>query len=347
MSIRVTALGKSFAGHKALQDISFHVPENAFFCVVGPSGCGKSTLLRLIAGLEAPDVGEIALGGAIVAGPGVFVPPEVRQTGVVFQSYALWPHLSVARNVAFPYEAKGLSRARALERARLHLQTVALASLAERRPEALSGGQRQRVALARCLAGEARTILMDEPLANLDPHLRATMEAELRAFHDRSGATTLYITHDQREAMALADIMAVMEAGRLLQVGSPQEIYERPACARVAQFIGRGTLLPARMIQGRAQLLGQQVVVAGAAQKEGAQTLFVRPNHIELADQGWPATLESLQYRGGFWEGTVQGAGAEVPVMIDLAHPVPLGTRLHLRFTGGWVLPEHRRSVGA
>ncbi len=338
MSITLDSVTKAFGGRAAVNGVSFEVPDKALFAVVGPSGCGKSTLLRLIAGLESPDQGRIALDGQEVAAPGLFVPPEERQVGVVFQSYALWPHLSVAGNVAFPYQAQGMSRQEAEARAAEHLKTVSLEAMADRRPEALSGGQRQRVALARCLAGASRTILMDEPLANLDPHLRGTMETELRAFHDRSGVTTLYITHDQREAMALADVMAVMEAGEIQQFGTPQEIYERPRNRMVARFIGRGALLAAQVAQGAARIGGQRIAVPGAP--DGPGTLLVRPSDIAVAAGGQPARIASVHYRGGIWEAVARCADLDAEVMLDLGRPVRVGETLEITFTGGWVLPD-------
>lgn len=336
MGIVVEALRKSFGQHRALDDISFDVSDNAFFCVVGPSGCGKSTLLRAIAGLESPDHGRIALNGRTVFDGAIDVPPEARQVGVVFQSYALWPHLSVARNVAFPYEAKGTDRSEALRLARDHLETVALSDYADRRPDALSGGQRQRVALARCLAGDTRTVLMDEPLANLDPHLRHAMEGELRAFHERSGVTTLFITHDQREAMALADVMAVMDSGRFLQFGTPQDIYERPASQTVARFIGRGALLRADVIGPEARIFGQTVPVEGA----GGQTVFVRPRQVVPDPEGARLTIRSVHYRGGHWEAVASDPKTHVDLMLDLPHPAQVGDEIRVRLTGGWILPD-------
>lgn len=335
MGIAVESLRKSFAQTAALDGVSFDVPENAFFCVVGPSGCGKSTLLRAIAGLESPDDGRILLDGKPVFDRETDLPPEERRVGVVFQSYALWPHLSVSRNVSFPYEAKGTPRAEALRLASAHLETVALSDYADRRPDALSGGQRQRVALARCLAGDTRTILMDEPLANLDPHLRHTMEAELRAFHDRSGVTTLFITHDQREAMALADIMAVMEDGRFLQLGTPEDIYERPVSPAVARFIGRGTLVPAEVSGREARILGQTVSVDGS----GGHIVFVRPRHVVPDPDGARVTIQAISYRGGHWEAVAAHAETSVEIMLDLPNPARVGDEIGVRFVGGWVLP--------
>lgn len=336
MSIQVENLSKAFGAHTAVNEVSFDVPTNALFCIVGPSGCGKSTLLRLIAGLEVPDNGTIRLNGDEVAGQGISIPPEDRRVGVVFQSYALWPHMTVAQNVSFPYETQGIARSEAMHKAQDHLKTVALEGYAERRPEALSGGQRQRVALARCLAGNAQTILMDEPLANLDPHLRETMETELRAFHDNSGVTTLFITHDQREAMALADVMAVMDAGKILQIGPPQDIYASPANTTVARFIGRGTLIDADVRNTMAEFCGQKVAVTGEG--EGQRTLLVRPEQISIGSAGWPCEVTALHYRGTGWEGVVRGKGLDA-VTINLSQRAQIGERLYLRFHGGWILP--------
>ncbi len=338
MSIVVDALVKTFDGQPAVNDVSFRVPSNKFFCIVGPSGCGKSTLLRLIAGLESPDRGIIALNDVPVVAPGVFVPPEERHVGVVFQSYALWPHLTVASNVAFPYEARGIARSKALRFAGEHLKTVSLDSLSNRRPEALSGGQRQRVALARCLAADAHTILMDEPLANLDPHLRGAMETELREFHDQSGVTTFYITHDQREAMALADVMAVMDEGQILQIGTPQEIYDRPQNAAVARFIGRGVLIRGFVTAGRARICDQEIPVNGVA--DGEHTVFVRPQNIVVGDTGWPVNVSTVHYRGGIWEVAAHGRGVDKAILLDLPRPVQTGEILFLEFRGGWIVPD-------
>lgn len=340
MSISVQNLTKRFDAVAAVQDVSFEVPQNSFFVIVGASGCGKSTLLRLIAGLEELTEGSIALQGNKVAGPDLFLPPEQRSVGVVFQSYALWPHLTVEGNVAFPYEAQGLRRADAKAKAADHIRTVSLEPLKDRKPAALSGGQRQRVALARCLAGEAQTILMDEPLANLDPHLRHEMEAELKAFHKRAGVTTLYITHDQREAMALADVMAVMDGGRFLQFGRPEDIYDRPQCETVATFIGRGAVVEG-IVQGGAVHVGGQMApgIAGAVPPSGPVKILVRPNQVCVAPDGLPACLTSVLYRGGVWEVSATVEGLAEPIVLDLNHPAREGDRLSLKLTGGWVLP--------
>ncbi len=341
MAISLIDIRKSFAGQPAVAGVTAEIEAGEFFVVLGPSGCGKSTLLRLIAGLERPDGGEIRLDARTVSRPGLHVPPEDRDVGVVFQSYALWPHMDVLGNVAFPIESAGRSRGEARSEAGGHLRTVALSDFATRRPAELSGGQRQRVALARCLAGGARTILMDEPLANLDPHLRASMEEEIAAFHARAGATTIYITHDQREAMALATRVAVMGAGRFRQVATPEDLHDRPATAEVARFIGRAALLPARFAgAGRARVAGYDIPVRapdGAA--PGGVTLVVRPGDVALGQGPLRARLDRVFYRGGVWEGLAEVDGLPEPLPVSSSRRLTSGETLDLALTGGWVLP--------
>lgn len=347
MAVTLSGVLKRFGGRAAVDGVDLDIPAGAFFVVLGPSGCGKSTLLRLIAGLETLDAGEIALGGRTVAGAGRHAPPEDRGVAVVFQSYALWPHMTVARNVAFPVEAAGAGRREAERAAAAHLRTVALEAYAERRPAELSGGQRQRVALARCLASRARTVLMDEPLANLDPHLRAGMEAELAAFHARAGATTLYITHDQREAMALGTHLAVMREGRFEQVAAPETVYARPATEAAARFVGRAAVLPATVAAaagGRAQaFVGEMEVEAAApaAVRPGAARLVLRPEDAALGDGpgATPARLVSASYRGGVWEGLAAVEGWAEPVPLLSRARLTAGEEVPLRLRGGWVLP--------
>ncbi len=348
MTIRVSSVTKIFGAHAALNDVSLTVEAGEFFVVLGPSGCGKSTLLRAIAGLEQIDSGTISLGRDEVAGQKLHVVPEERNVGVVFQSYALWPHMSVAGNVGFPLETSGLSRREVKARAAECLDTVALSSFAERRPADLSGGQRQRVALARCLAQSAKTILMDEPLANLDPHLRSAMEEELADFHKRSGATTLFITHDQREAMALADKVAVMWDGQILQVDAPDALYRRPNSERVAGFIGRSSLPEVHVdhVNGNKArvLLGTHMLEVDCLDgtEAGPAVLLLRPEHMvpSASGEGIEAIVERTIYRGGFWEAFVSIEGLDRPLMTILNHRVKPGETLSLNVAAGWVLPK-------
>lgn len=346
MSVSLSKVRKSFGTDAAVASVSIDIEQGEFFAVLGPSGCGKSTLLRLIAGLETLDGGEISIGDKNVAGPGLHVPPEERNVGVVFQSYALWPHMLVRDNVAFPIETAGQSKKAARQQAETYLETVALTSYAGRKPAELSGGQRQRVALARCLAQRAKTILMDEPLANLDPHLRGAMEAELSAFHASNDATTLYITHDQAEAMALADRVAIMSAGRILQAAAPEVVYRRPANEEVARFVGHGAIVDARMETSsgdRAHIrIGDMSLDAGcnAGRESGACRVIIRPEDIAIdANSGNDVgRVVRSAYRGGFWEAEVSVEFASEPLVVNLPDKVRIGDELPIRITDAFVL---------
>ncbi len=350
MTICLSSVRKLFGASAALNDISLQIDSGDFFVVLGPSGCGKSTLLRAIAGLDPITSGEISIAGKKVAGPGLHVDPEERNVGVVFQSYALWPHLTVRGNVAFPLETAHLPRREVRARADKCLATVELMPFAERKPADLSGGQRQRVALARCLAQEANTILMDEPLANLDPHLRTAMEGELAEFHARSGATTLFITHDQREAMALATKVALMWEGRVLQADTPEMLYERPANERVASFIGRSSVVDATVLKagnGEAviSLAGRQMDVSSPFETaEGACRLVVRPEHVRLGGartdtESLSVRVDHITYRGGFYEARL-GLAEGGSLLANLPHRAEVGENLSVTLSGGWVLPR-------
>ena len=231
---------KRFGDVTAVDDVTLDVRDGELVALLGPSGCGKTTILRLIAGFESVSAGEISFDGELVSAVTRHVPPERRRVGIVFQSYALWPHMSVGANVGYPLRVAKVDGEEYRSKVDAALETVGLTGLGSRRPADLSGGQRQRVALARCLVMEPSLVLLDEPLANLDVHLRAAMEEEFVDFHGKTGATMLYITHDQAEAMALADRVAVMDDGRLVQVADPHTLYEEPATTMVADFIGQG-----------------------------------------------------------------------------------------------------------
>ena len=233
-------LGKRYGDFAALTDVSLEVADGEFVAILGASGCGKTTLLRQVAGFDRPDAGRILIGDTVVSTPERQMPPEDRRIGIVFQSYALWPHMTVAENVAYGLTVAGVRDPERARRVRDALALVHLDGFAERRPALLSGGQRQRVALARCLVTEPALVLLDEPLANLDVQLRAAMEREFRDFHERTGTTMIYITHDQTEAMALADRIAVMDKGRVLQFATPSQLYREPADATVARIHRRG-----------------------------------------------------------------------------------------------------------
>jgi len=306
--VRLEGVAKRFGAAIAVDDVSLSIERGEFFALLGPSGCGKTTLLRMLAGFEEPDRGRILLDGTDVAG----VPPYARPTNMMFQSYALFPHMSVAENVGFGLRQERLPRATIEARVAAMLDLVQLRPLAARKPQQLSGGERQRVALARALAREPKLLLLDEPLAALDRKLREETRLELVRIQHRVGVTFLMVTHDQEEAMATASRIAVMSRGRVVQVGAPAEIYERPSCRFVADFIGGVNLFEGRVSEVRAGTLvvdcpelGLRLAVAEACAPLGmAVAVAVRPERIELsaAPSATPnrmsGTVTEVSYRG-------------------------------------------------
>jgi spermidine/putrescine transport system ATP-binding protein len=241
--IAVSNVSKSFGSFQALKDVSLEIRKGEFFSLLGPSGCGKTTLLRAIAGFEDPDSGSISIDRTDVSG----LPPDKRHCNTVFQSYALFPHLSVFENVAFPLRIKKMPSKLIHDLVMQHLALVQLEGHAQKKPSQLSGGQKQRVAIARALINEPSVLLLDEPLSALDAKLRQHMLMELDAIHDKVGITFIYVTHDQQEALSVSDRIAVMNAGKVLQIGSPQQIYENPASEFVARFIGEANIFNGRV----------------------------------------------------------------------------------------------------
>jgi ABC-type sugar transport system ATPase subunit len=297
------------AGTAAVDGVDLLVADGEFLAVLGPSGSGKTTLLRLIAGLEPVDAGTIRLGPTTVSAPGLHVPPERRRVGVVFQSYALWPHMTVKRNVGYALEVRRVRGATYDRRVAAALATVGLGGFEGRRPAELSGGQRQRVALARCLAMEPSVVLLDEPLASLDVHLRAALQEEFTAFHRHTGATMLYVTHDQAEAMALANRVAVMDSGRIVQYAPPLDLYRRPATTFVADFIGNPpmNLIPAEAHREDGKLLvraeGLTVsplpftdALAQALTHGPALTIGIRPEHLSIGQADRADRIDGLPF---------------------------------------------------
>jgi iron(III) transport system ATP-binding protein len=287
--VRLVGVSKRFGQTVAVDRIDIRVPEGSILTLLGPSGCGKTTTLRMVAGLERPTEGHIYIGSECVSGDGRFVPPERRAIGMVFQSYAVWPHLTVFDNVAFPLRIRRRPRAEVHARTLDTLRLVQLASLADRLPAQLSGGQQQRVALARAIVFDPRLLLLDEPLSNLDAKLREYMRVEIRDLQRRLGVTTLYVTHDQHEALALSDLVAVMNEGRIVQLGSPQDIYERPATRFVADFVGWTNFLPgvvrdARTVEVSGRLL--QCAVPAAVGPGTAVHVAVRPEDVQVLGDG-------------------------------------------------------------
>ena len=297
--LKLERLNKVFGEQAVVRDLNLTIPEGAFTALLGPSGCGKTTTLRILAGLEHLSSGRLLLGDRLLADARVHMPPETRDMGMVFQSYALWPHMTVAENVGYPLKLRKVNGAARQKRVMEALDVVELGAYAGRSPQELSGGQRQRVALARCLVSEPEVVLLDEPLANLDRHLRATMEQTFREFHRRTGATFVYVTHDQAEAMALASHIAVMHQGELMQWGAPQTLYQHPQNAWVARFIGKGSILSLAARHPASQLDSLQLHEGLAPDTtQPRQQVLVRPEHVVVGDTGLQATVESCIFQG-------------------------------------------------
>jgi spermidine/putrescine transport system ATP-binding protein len=285
--IVVDAVTKRFGEVTAVDDVSITIPGGEFFSMLGPSGCGKTTTLRMIAGFEAPDIGRIVLQGADVTG----VPPAKRNVNMVFQAYGLFPHMSVAENIAFGPKIKRLGREEIRHRVSEVVATVRLEGYEDRRPGQLSGGQQQRVALARALVNRPAALLLDEPLGALDLKLRKEMQLELKDLQQRTGTTFVYVTHDQEEAMTMSDRIAVMHDGVVEQLATPRELYQRPASAFVAGFIGTSNLIELRVDRREDGLLamdlgeGKRILAVdpGSGADGGTVTITVRPEWIKLA----------------------------------------------------------------
>jgi iron(III) transport system ATP-binding protein len=258
-SVELRNLTKRYGALAVVDDVSLRIDHGLLVCLLGPSGCGKTTTLRLIAGFVEPSAGEIVVGDRVVSSPARTVPPEGRKMSMIFQSYALWPHMTVADNVAYGLKLRKLPRAEIAAKVKAILATTKLANLAERYPGELSGGQQQRVALARALVVDPETLLLDEPLSNLDANLREEMRFEVRRLHDEYRYTTVYVTHDQSEAMTTADLIAVMNGGRIEQLGPPEDIYARPRSEFVARFIGSSNVVKGKAIDT------DHITVAGVA----------------------------------------------------------------------------------
>ncbi len=293
MSVEVSGLSRSFGLTRAVDDVTLEVRTGEIFGVLGPSGCGKTTLLRLIAGFERPQAGAVTVGGSLVAGDGTWVPPERRRIGMVFQDYALFPHLTVERNVAF-----GVSRGAGGDTQRA-LELVGLQHKADRHPHELSGGERQRVALARALAPGPDVVLLDEPFSNLDATLRADLRREVELILRDAGATAILVTHDQEEALTLADRLALMREGRIVQVGSPEDVYAQPSERWAAQFVGEVNVIPGVLRGESVHTEVGSFDLASPAGAQGSVHIAVRPEQFEFRAGREPnAEVVEREFRG-------------------------------------------------
>ncbi|MFN8637385.1 MAG: ABC transporter ATP-binding protein [Chloroflexota bacterium] len=355
--IVIEHLSKRYGDHQAVDDLSLEVEAGEFLTLLGPSGCGKTTTLRMIAGFITPDQGTITVGGETLSTPDGVVPPEKRRMGMVFQNYAIWPHKTVYENVAFGLEVMKIPKQETARRVGEMLALVGLDGLDRRYPSQLSGGQQQRVALARSLVVEPRILLLDEPLSNLDAKLRERMRWELKQLQRRTGITFVYVTHDQTEAMALSDRVVVMHLGKLQQVGTPREVYVRPANSVVADFMGLVNLVPGRVLEvsngggsGDGDTDGLVAVGERLRVKAGLPpgavpgaevTLAVRPESVQLLRPQSPpdptltmGRIEDAVFLGSFNDYQVAVDGLRLRVQAPAGDQFEVGEAVMLRLHG-------------
>ena len=345
-SVELRNLTKRFDKLAVVDDVSLRIDHGLLVCLLGPSGCGKTTTLRLIAGFVEPTAGEIVVGDRVVSSPARTLPPEARKMSMIFQSYALWPHMTVADNVAYGLTLRKLPREQIARKVSGILATTKLTELATRYPGELSGGQQQRVALARALIVDPETLLLDEPLSNLDANLREEMRFEVRRLHDEYRYTTVYVTHDQSEAMTTADLIAVMNAGKIEQLGPPEDIYARPRSEFVARFIGSSNI-----VRGKA-LDADHIVVAGvpvsctgtglAAGKDAAISIRQHEIHIDRTEpvgerhNVLPAVVARNIFLGHSRDYMVEiGDGTQLRVVTPPEENIVQGSRVWLRLPAG------------
>ncbi|GAB4065253.1 ABC transporter ATP-binding protein [Ancylobacter sonchi] len=353
MEVNITGLGKdfdSFGGHvAALDNVNFRIERGEFYTLLGPSGCGKSTTLRCIAGLETPDRGRITIGNMVVADRGVFVPPYQRPIGMVFQSYAIWPHMTVFNNVAFPLK-HGHRKVPAEERKRRVMDVLAMMQmehLADRPAPYLSGGQQQRVALARALVSSSEVLLLDEPLSNLDAKLREDLRIEIKELTRHLGITSIYVTHDQFEALAMSDRIAVMYGGKIVQEATPVELYTNPVNDFVAQFVGRVNLFDAAVVEGAREGIGHvetpygiwRCAMPAGFSKGMSAKLAVRPESLTVAGPERADGVNLIEGRvkkvvffGEAVECQIQAGQQTVVTKLATGIPVSVGDLIRLQF---------------
>ncbi len=328
MQVRLAGVVKRFRAVEAMAGVSLTIDEGEFFTLLGPSGCGKTTTLRIIAGFYDPDEGSVFFGDTPMNG----IPPAERGIGIVFQNYALWPHMTVSQNVAYGLRIQRVPEAEITRRAAATLEHVGLKGLEDRTPGQLSGGQQQRVAVARALVLNPRVLLLDEPLSNLDAKVRARLRSEIRRLQQELHITTIYVTHDQEEALVLSDRIAVMDAGRVLQIGTPIDLYERPASLFVADFIGTNNLVPGTVVEIAAGIAAIKTpagvlrgMVVGSISQGSRAVAAIRPENLALdggggTDVALHGRVVLSQYLGSLVRYEVE-AGDGVTLRVDVSDP--------------------------
>ena len=339
--LEIVDLTKRYGEVTSVDRLSLSAEPGEFICLLGPSGCGKTTTLRMLAGFVEPDDGEIRLNGKAISAPGAVLAPERRNMGMIFQSYAVWPHMTVQENVEYGLRMRGVASAPRAARVAATLKATKLADLALRYPAELSGGQQQRVALARALAPNPDILLLDEPLSNLDANLRADMRLEIRRLHDQFRNTSIYVTHDQVEAMTMADRIVVMDAGRIEQIGTPEDVYDHPNSRFVARFIGGSNVLDVKHVGGNEVSLNGHRLHLGEGEFAGPgrdMSMCVKTHDVELltesprtGDNVLPGVVRTHAYLGGHRDYIVD-IGQDLLITAPAALVVPPGATVNVRF---------------
>ena len=339
-SVELRGLTKLYGNLRVVDGVSLKIDHGRLVCLLGPSGCGKTTTLRLIAGFVEPSAGEILVGDRVVSSPERTLPPERRNMSMIFQSYALWPHMTVAENIAYGLTLRKLDRDSIARKLDAILSTTKLGPFADRYPGELSGGQQQRVALARALIVEPETLLLDEPLSNLDANLREEMRFEIRRLHDEYRYTTVYVTHDQSEAMTTADIICVMNGGKIEQTGTPEDIYDRPRSEFVARFIGMSNVIKGNALDANTiEFAGTPLRTTGGALKAGAAgAVSIRQHDIgisatmpQMPDNVLPAKVLRHVFLGGSRDYMVEAAdGTQLRVVTPSGQSMEQGAAVFL-----------------
>lgn len=337
-------LTKSFGDTEVLKTLNHTIEDRKFVTLLGPSGCGKTTILRIIAGFEEPTTGSVSIGDTIVSDEKNFIPPEKREIGMVFQSYAVWPHMSVYDNVAYPLKIQKISKDEIERRVLETLDIVHLTQYKDRMPDQLSGGQQQRVALGRALVASPEILLLDEPLSNLDAKLREVMRYEIKEIQEKLGITVVYVTHDQEEAMSMSDEIILIDNGIVQQIGSPEEIYRHPENPFVANFIGKIEFLYGEVIDQKIKIEGTELLLDYNGDLTGRVVVGIRPETMILNKngEGYPVSLDSKFFLGEKGDFQVFLGDRIIRVLIDarLYDDFEVGEEVHLKITDFYVFED-------